>query len=401
MPVLSTFAGAALRTYGRGIEQVPAYVPAGAIIPFNVPDITTATIPTNWTRYTGFDGRYVLGTSSNNQIEVTGEAAGNVNVTLSTSSAGDHTGTSSFLYAGFGSNTATSTLIYVPVDNLVRGNHTHTGAWFNCATAQSNTASSPFITTSTQLMVLPANAVVFRKIQPSSSGYSAYRFTGDGHYYGSATTGWADRTASNVLVGATTSAGSHTHDFDNAMSFTEVGTSSASATYQTRYAHLLAGEHTHSISVTAANVTLRSKELKAWTSPQPEPIEYGMIIMYRGNLSTLPAGWRVCNGSLGTPDMTDYFLGYTANELHDSIISTSNTVSAAAMTISTDGWNHTHQNVSNVVIEGFRNLPAFTGPHSMLGVSHTHTFVSSAFGSFTTTYQPAFRRVAFIQYKGI
>jgi hypothetical protein len=37
-------------------------------------------------------------------------------------------------------------------------------------------------------------------------------------------------------------------------------------------------------------------------------IPYGMIMMWSGDLSEIPAGWRLCNGGNGTPNLVDRFI---------------------------------------------------------------------------------------------
>ena len=37
-------------------------------------------------------------------------------------------------------------------------------------------------------------------------------------------------------------------------------------------------------------------------------IPKGMIMTWSGNIANIPKGWALCNGSNGTPDLTDRFL---------------------------------------------------------------------------------------------
>lgn len=34
----------------------------------------------------------------------------------------------------------------------------------------------------------------------------------------------------------------------------------------------------------------------------------GMIMLWYGSIATIPSGWTLCDGSLGTPDLTDEFV---------------------------------------------------------------------------------------------
>jgi len=44
-----------------------------------------------------------------------------------------------------------------------------------------------------------------------------------------------------------------------------------------------------------------------------EPIPVGAIVMYKGNLDDLPVGWKLCDGSTGTPNLLGKFV-YGANQ---------------------------------------------------------------------------------------
>lgn len=393
MPVLSTFAGASLRTYGRGTEQVPAYVPQQAIVFYNVADITSATIPSGWSQYTGFSGKFVMGTATQSEVGSTATATGNVLVSITTSTSGSHAYflnpslRASFQYGNLGGAPQTTGRQAVATS----GNHSHTGAYINCSQAMPNTvAISAIATTDQTLLVLPPNSIVFRKIKPTSSGYSAYRPSGNGFFYGASQRAWTDRTGLGTGSGDTTAAGVHNHLETNSFQY-----HGANSNWSSTSIHIDSGSHTHTISANLA-ATLRSKELKAWTSSQEEPIEYGMIIMYGGSLTNLPAGWRICNGTLGTPDMVGYFIGYTSAEIHDNYISTTTQVNIhnLSATIATSTWNHSHRG----------NSTAFyphNGNHGNMDVSHAHTISGSTFSSFATDYAPAHTKIAFIQYKGI
>ena len=41
---------------------------------------------------------------------------------------------------------------------------------------------------------------------------------------------------------------------------------------------------------------------------EEEVIPKGIIALWSGALNTIPTGWALCNGSLGTPDLTNKFI---------------------------------------------------------------------------------------------
>lgn len=383
MPLLSTFGGASARSLGRGIEQEAAVVPAGSVVPWDVADANTATVPVGWSAYTGFNGRYIVGTANTAEVDTTGNTSANISavVPYTTSITGDHSGTNVVAGPGPGTNNAFS--FYG--SSSTYGNHSHSGiAVANVATLIPDQITTPFIITSTERGVLPANAIVFRKETPTSVIYDHYRPAGDGYFTGSSQQGWVEQS----LTAASTSSsdGLHEHKFVS----TQLSTTGASTNSQLSSA---VGGHTHSIMLTL-RAMLKSKVLKPWVSTLEEPVEAGMIIMYVGNLSQLPAGWRVCNGQLGTENMVDYFLGYKSSEIHGDIINTSNHITYSDVTVSTNSWTHNH-------IGGTGPNPTFSRKfHASQSFAHTHT-VGNGIAGVTETYMPPWRKVAFIQYKGI
>ena len=367
---------------------MPAFVPAGAVVLYSVADITTATIPTNWTRYTQAEGRYILGTATQAEIDTNVAAVGNVNVSATISSDGSHFFTTVTLH-GSGSQTTSSSQSPMFFGTLSGGTHTHTAISFDCSAAMANTCGTPMISCATRLDKLPPNAIVFRKIKPTSISYSDYRPSGNGYFYGSTTRTWVDRTGTGTGVGSTSQGGLHNHG--------SFGSYFTGGNFGTQNEHGTNGAHTHTVQVQQMVASLKGKELKAWVSSQEETVEYGMILMYRGNLGQLPAGWRVCDGTLGTPDMVDQFIGYTSAEIHDNVISTTSTVNVhnSNCAISSVDADHGHFGTTRT------NSSGHSGQHTTSSWVHAHTVASTSFLSFNTPYTPASRRLAFIQYKGI
>lgn len=384
MPLLSSFGGASVRSLGRGIEQVAPVFPAGTIVLYNRADISALTAPSGWSFYAGFNGRYILGTSTNASIDTFGSGAGSATLTLSTSATGEHYGPQNVYFPSSYSSSLNSTRF-----NALGGNHSHTGSSTGDLSALTpDTVNSPVLTTTTNQSMLPAYAVVFRTSVPSGS-FDHYRPAANGWFSGSSVTQWVDKSGDGSVVGGTAVGGSHSHgQFQTTWTWYSGSTPG----------HQASGGHNHPFTA-SLRATLKSKQLKPWYSTVARPLEYGMIVMYKGSLTQLPAGWRVCNGTLGTPDMSDFFLGYTSAEVHGQTISSSNTVSLSATTAATLGsvtWEHSHITPLNVAYTS-----NYTGVHGTYDPgAHTHT-ATVANVSNITGYTPPWRKVAFIQYKGI
>ena len=94
------------------------------------------------------------------------------------------------------------------------------------------------------------------------------------------------------------------------------------------------------------------------TSPAPAtPIPTGAILLWSGSIGSIPAGWYLCNGSNGTPDLRDRF-----------VVGAGSTYAVDATGGSADAIvvSHTHTATS-----------AVTDP----GNTHTYTFKNTTGGT--------------------
>lgn len=148
----------------------------------------------------------------------------------------------------------------------------------------------------------------------------------------------------------------------------------------------------------------------------------GTIVMWSGELSTIPSGWALCDGNNSTPDLRDVFLygwgteavGVTggsdnsehshlnssgenitdSNNLHTHTLNTGSPMHAA-------GWDRrpsiTHPLVYNNANYGvgtastaYLDVGPFPHTHTMPSASHNHTVLSAEAGD------PAYTRLFFI-----
>lgn len=89
----------------------------------------------------------------------------------------------------------------------------------------------------------------------------------------------------------------------------------------------------------------------------------GMIIIWSGSLGSIPAGWVLCNGSNGTPDLRDRF-----------VIAAGSTYAVGATGGSNDAIvvSHTHTATSTVTDPGHTHAPSTAG----------NTFLTTTSGGF-------------------
>lgn len=388
MPLITTFGGGSVRSFGRGLGQAIPMVPANAVIPYNVPDISNATIPTGWSQFSKFDNKFIIGTSTNSEIGTSLVATGNVNVSMTTTSNGAHgAGANTNMVSSFTSVTGNSFTTWAVSDHT---GHTHdsSNGYINVSGAMPNTISTPYIKSSVIQEVLPPKAIVFRREVPTAMNFNSFTPPGNGYFYGGQTSTWTDRTGAGVGYGTSPTGGLHRHDVGK---YQLLFASGASTPF-----HGDAGTHTHPF-IAALNATLKSKHLEAWVSDYEQLVEPGMIVMYDGNLSALPSGWRVCNGLGGTPDMVDYFVGYRSGLSHDQVIESSTAATVASVqSLQQVNWTHTH-----AVSSGQYAARAGGMYHGNLSVPHAHDVNSYTVGSVITQYMPNCTKIAFIQYKQI
>lgn len=146
----------------------------------------------------------------------------------------------------------------------------------------------------------------------------------------------------------------------------------------------------------------------------------GGIIMYNGTFASIPSNWQLCDGTNGTPDLTDKFVYGTNTELElgDEGGSADAVVVAHTHTAQNAGdhdhdYNdpgHTHYNNTtasdgptqyaargNSVLEsGFNSNTAVTGITHNTDGDHTHT-IDSAGVSGTNQNLPPYYKLAFIR----
>ena len=149
----------------------------------------------------------------------------------------------------------------------------------------------------------------------------------------------------------------------------------------------------------------------------------GTIVMWSGELSTIPSGWVLCDGSNGTPDLRDVFLygwgteavGVTggsdnsehshlngsganvtdSNNLHTHTINTGSPMHPAVRT--TSGPSEAPEAIYSYANSGvgtastiYLDVGPFPHTHTMPSASHNHTV------SYAEAGDPAYTRLFFI-----
>lgn len=340
----------------------------------------------NWTVFSSANNKYFQGTATQADIgQYNASMAGTITVTGTTGAAGTHSGGPYFLTSPYNTTGAYSAYYGSA------GSHTHALSTADVAGSLANTISITTITSTYKTSYIPAGCVIFRKTAPTSLNFTEFTPTVNGYFYGKSSAANTVSTDRTTELGASATevvnGGLHNHS-TFASYYYWGGGPYATYVYNSTGSHM---DHAYSFCV---QPRLKSKHLRAWTSTVDEPLEYGMIVMYTGSLTNLPAGWRICDGSLGTPDMVGYHIGCNPTLSHGAVWNSTNDVTIPSTQTggtSTSNWSHHH-------IGAYTTLRGSNASHDILAVPHSHTFsVTSVSGACT----PPFYKIAFIQYKGI
>ena len=277
-------------------------VPTGLIIPFTDGG---SGAPSGWGLYTAADGKYIIGAGSTYAVDDTG--AGDGSEVRSTSTNGNHTGSGSYRDAASSAGTSTT------------GNHSHTLTYTFVPPYQ----QCYLIKSTGPAAQLPQNGVMF-----GQSNLGLTNIWTDGYMFKAAA--GVGTGGSLTISGITSSAvGNHTHG--SGWGGTGSGKSSGS-----NYA--AGGGHSHaSVAITITN-TINKYLLSAWQNAAADfDLASGMIAMYES--LTPPAGWSLCDGTGGTPDMQDNFVRPITSGSEDSSEG-DGTVTASVASLAHSAHNH-------------------------------------------------------------
>lgn len=343
--------------------------------------------PYNWWSTLNASSKYLIGTTSQALIGSTQDSpSGTVTVTGTMTTAGAHFGSTNFTSSPYATTGTYSNY------RGSGGSHSHGMGTASLASCYANTIQTTAVTTSIAQNTIPPRCVVWRKLQPSSPNFSAVTFDGNGYMMGRSgaanTTFTSYSTSNTTYMASVGSNGNHSHVQANTYYYWGSGAYSS-------YVYNFAGNHTdHSLWFTT-EIRLQSRYLRPWVSTQHESVEYGMIVMYKGDLTKLPAGWRLCDGTLGTPNMNDCAVAWDSTlSGHGDVYHASNyAILPSQQTVSTteSSWSHTHSG-------NYTTLRGSGSSHDTESVPHTH---SCTITGVTGNYNPPYYKIAFIQYKGI
>lgn len=400
-----------------------AELPDGAILFFD--RATTETpIPNGFSLYTEYQGSSIVNfliKGGSTTARTTGSPAPvSINSTnpIQSSTDGQHLGVESPGNDSFVRATTSPSEISPFIDPRVpAGDHFHdvtlTGSVSYPSAANFQGMQTPLIKSSGSKAEIPAGAIVFSGNSSGFIGCSRKSWEIDyGVYAVSNSTNNARTLPTNVAPSfgvSTASAGAHTHGAQPATGLKGAFFPATSAD-RTPSGNFLTGRgaHTHPGGAFGhVGVWKQFKHLLPFVTNASTSLQSGMIVMYEG--MSVPSGWKLCDGTNGTPNMVDRFIGYdnslsTSDALvgRDLIGSVGPSATTPApppsaygstsipVSINLTPWNHTHRSVT------FVSLGGSTYRHLSASFPHTHT-IPNATVTMPNAYVPQHLTLLFIQ----
>jgi hypothetical protein len=147
---------------------------------------------------------------------------------------------------------------------------------------------------------------------------------------------------------------------------------------------------------TSAGVTLQTLDnlypILQNSSATASPIPTGLISMWSGSIGSIPAGWALCNGTNGTPDLRDRFVVCAGGAYAvaatggsaDAIVVTHNHTATSTSTVTDPGHSHSVPNNSGGSLNGMGNVSG-----RAYGLIDTEVDVTGITVATTTTNQSA------------
>lgn len=278
---------------------------------------------------------------------------------------------------------------------------------------------APLIQATSDSSTIPANCIIFSGTSSVFSGFSrkTWSTVSTGVYSVSVdvNTFRPSPRSINILTGGIqlSSAGAHKHSWPPTQgNVTPPASAPPANTLKPTDNNPVTHFHNLSTSDSPTNVSVwqQFKHLLPQSSASSQSVVSGIIVMFNG--VSAPSGWKICDGTNGTPNMVDYFLGYNDSENSSDVLVGTNTVgrvfststtpaappttynsSGWDMTVSTAPWSHNHQPSST------QRLPlSYTVTHTSTTAPHTHTLSPSIVElTLPSSFMPAHINLIFIQ----
>lgn len=358
-------------------------VPVGAITM-----MSGSTVPSGWARYSDADGRFIRAAGGAYAIGATG---GNNTITGfsgRTNTTGAHVGQESLpmIYEQVVAGTYPTYDRDAPFVEAGEHDHSYTVPDFNVDLYRRE--SGLIIKTGDAAPQLPPEAMILG--QAGIIDDLRFRIQSFGGRFLSATAGNNANAGSNLPTSGqfnTGGAGDHLHITPTTSQYNVLPPSSGQ---QYAYRNEQRGLHTHTFRATVQH-NLPRAGLAVYGATGEWFIRQGDVIMWAGDINTLPDGWALCDGTAGTMDLVDSFI-----KLDDGTPEAKNPGGFQYASVSFNTVSHNHQGDQVTDSDpNFDYVYTMYTPHRY-DVSHTHNQITQSI-----TYTPEFYALAFLQFVGV
>lgn len=399
---------------------------------------TNANIPAGWERVTALDGKYPKGAADGVDPNVTGGSATHSHTSSShTHTIAAHTHTITIAACQSNSKSDKSGSV------MARDAHTH--APFNSGAVSNANISSEAATYSAISNDPPYYSVIFIRPtapKPSLPNLGVYLYDGSdsksGHYVcdgNNSTPNLANKylkgAATDADAGATGGSTTNIHNLTHTHTVSHAHAAATSPSSGGIGAATSGGgwiyTHTHDIALDAST-TAPSNTPSLTTTETVEPaykklltvqnrtghgdIRLGMIGMWLGTLSSIPANYALCDGNNGTQDMRGKHLKSTATTGEVGNTGGSNTHTHAAQahehsvshthTANPPAPGHTNTNSNRTGESTYDCGQDYTKIHPSVAVSSdNYSLASTNTTANSSSNEPEYRTVAFIKLKSL
>jgi hypothetical protein len=316
-------------------------VPAGLIVPFD--DVST-NVPSGWAHFASAGDRPIKGVSSS-----AGSNGGSNDLSLNnTDTDPNHTvGATMMTYIGTVYESGSANALYPTAS----GGHSHESVVLTYVPDKSAQILIKALSEAEELP--PKSAVLSTVARPDLTDITP---TGDRILVGSSGTTRGNVSGSCSLSMSTE--GSHTHH--TATGYHDVGVGNGPY-----YSRTATGQHDHDGSVAISSDDIYRFYCGLYSdATAPFKADHNTIGMWESD--SPPTGWAICDGTGGTPDLVDYFIGFDTSKIGTS--DGDGTITTGSLeTVSRGGHYHHTGTVSN---------PQRTNAYHTYGNDHTHIIAS-------------------------
>ena len=392
-------------------------------------------IPSGFTVYEEANNRLIFGTT--NTVEIGTLEGTSANFTngafpgpgLVTTSGGPHGSPTPALfrgviYPGPPGPSPTIPVASITIDSGNHAGHTHVGAL--STTSVPSTVQPPGryivpITNSSTVSQIPINAIIFSS--SSSPGFQRKTFDTNsaGLYVGTTKN---SRSKSGEVINHPISinpGGDHIHSSpaSGAVPYTTAPTGKPGVVTTPRVG-VPGGVHTHPSVIISNKIFEEFKHLLPFIATSSKTVKSGMIVMFKG--ASVPSGWKLCDGTNGTPDMNGFYLGYDNNENGHGVVKSGRRLGSTDVypltpknqpgfvnhptyyitdfpestvlnaTFPTETWTHSHLTNNGAIFR--TNLP--NQRHGPAPIPHSHVYPRNGF-RMPLTFVPDRIKLVFIQ----